>query len=54
MYAFGQLPETASDNEEAERCELMLIIWITQVNSSPNVGDVIRDRRILIPVVLGG
>ena len=51
-YAFGQLPKTASDDEEAERIELVLIIWIIRANSSPNVGDVLGELNVLVP--LGG
>ena len=51
-YTFGQLPETAGDDEAAERMELALNIWIIRVNSSPNVGDVLGELRVLVP--LGG
>jgi hypothetical protein len=49
-YAFGQLLETAGDDEEAERMELALDIWIIRVNGSPNVGDVLGELRVLVPL----
>ena len=49
-YAFGQLLETAGDDEEAERTELVLDIWIIRVNSSPNVGYVLGELSVLVPL----
>ena len=49
-YAFGKIPETADDDEEAERTELVLNIWIIRVNSSPNVGYVLGELSVLVPL----
>ena len=48
-YVSGQLPETAGDDEEAERMKLVLNIWIKRVNSSPNVGDMLGELKVLVP-----